>query len=448
MWRAHRRFGPSVILIVLVLGLARVVFAQAPPAIQIFMPGGTLPPRPIRFTLSRDDGRIEVVFTDTKGKFQVTGDLIRDADYIVTVESDGATYDTTVATFRIVRGTPVYTTVFLRPFTGKAKTVTGVVDARTLDPNVNKDAVAAYDAGMKALADGQTETAIGQLKRALKISPHFLRALNDLGVLYLQLNRLPEAAELFAQAVKVDESFSLARLNLGVVLHRQGKDKEAVQVLAPLYEKDRSLKGLALTYADALMGIGELAKAEQVLRAALTEPNSANATSLNANSANANTTTAASTNATSPNAGSANATSPNAVSTNASTATDNSAQVALHFKLGVLLNRQDRFDEAAAELKKAVTINDTAANAHLLLGATLLQLNRLDDAEKSLLRSYDLAGAGAGTAQMFLGQLYLMQQKPAAALKAFEQYLKDIPTAANAVQIKAEIEKLRAATKN
>jgi Flp pilus assembly protein TadD len=115
---------------------------------------------------------------------------------------------------------------------------------------------------------------------------------------------------------------------------------------------------------------------------------------------------------------------------------------------GVLHTRQDRFEEAAAELKKAVTINDTAANAHLLLGATLLQLNHLDDAEKSLLRSYDLAGAGAGSAQMFLGQLYLMQQKPAAALKAFEQYLKDIPTAANAVQIKAEIEKLRAVTKN
>jgi tetratricopeptide (TPR) repeat protein len=234
-------------------------------------------------------------------------------------------------------------------------------------------------------------------------------------------------------------------------LHRQGKDKEAVQVLAPLYEKDRSLKGLALTYADALTGVGELAKAEQVLRAALIEPAkdiSATATSPNANSANANTTTAVSTNATSPNAGSANANSPNAVSTNASTETDNSAQVALHFKLGVLLNRQDRFDEAAAELKKAVTINDTAANAHLLLGATLLQLNRLDDAEKSLLRAYEVAGPGAGTAQMFLGQLYLMQQKPAAALKAFEQYLKDVPAATNTVQIKAEIEKLRAVTKN
>ena len=382
--------------------LAVLVLSQAPPAIQIFMPGGTLPPRPIRFTLSRDDGRIEVVFTDTKGKFQVTGDLIRDADYVVTVESDGATYDTTVATFRILRGTPVYTTVFLRPFTGKPKTTApGVVDVRTMEPNVNKDAVAAYEAGMKALSDGQTETAITQLKRALKISPRYLRALNDLGVLYLQLNKLPEAAELFAQAVKLDENFNLARLNLGVVLHRQGRDKEAVQVLGPLYEKDRSMKGVALSYADALLSVAEAAKAEQVLRGASSEPSS-----------------------------------------------DNSEQVDVHFKLGVLLNRQDRFEEAAVELKKAVTISDTAANAHLLLGATLLQLNRLDESEKSLLHAYELAGPVAGNAQMFLGQLYLMQQKPIAALKAFEQYLKDIPTAPNSAQIKAEIDKLRAATKN
>jgi Flp pilus assembly protein TadD len=383
----------AIILAVLILA-----FSQAPPAIQIFMPGGTLPPRPIRFTLTRDDGRIETVFTDTKGKFQVTGDLIRDADYVITVESDGATYDTTVATFRIVRSTPVYTTVFLRPFTGKPKTVTGVVDVRAMEPNVSKDALAAYEAGMKALAGGQTEAAITELKRALKLSPRYLRALNDLGVLYLQLNRLPEAAELFAQAVKFDETFNLARLNLGVVLHRQGRNKEAVQTLEPLYEKDRSMKGVALSYADALLGVAELAKAEQVLRGALSE------------------------------------------STNDS--------VDLHFKLGVILNRQDRFDEAAEELKKAVTINDTAANAHLLLGATLLQLNRPDEAEKSLLRSYEIAGPGAGNAQMFLGQLYLIQQKPAAALKAFEQYLKDIPAAPNAAQIKAEIEKLKVATRN
>lgn len=377
-----------------IVALLVFAFSQAPPAIQIFMPGGTLPPRPIRFTLTRDDGRIETVFTDTKGKFQVTGDLIRDADYVITVESDGTTYDTTVATFRIVRGTPVYTPVFLRPYKGKPATTPGVVNA--MEANVDKNAVAAYETGMKALGAGQTEEAITQLKRAIKVSPHYLRALNDLGVLYLQLNRLPEAADLFAQAVKVDESFHLARLNLGVVLHRQGRDKEAVKILAVLYEKDRSLKGLALSYADALSGVAELAKAEQVLRAALTEASS-----------------------------------------------DTSAQVDLHYKLGVVLNRRDQFEQAAEELKKAVIINDSAANAQLLLGATLLQLNRLEESEKSLLRAYEVAGRGAGNAQMFLGQLYLMQQKPAAALKAFEQYLKDVPGAPNAVQIKAEIERLK-----
>jgi len=225
----------------------------------------------MRLILTRDDGRIETVFTDTKGKFQVTGDLIRDADYIVTVETDGATYDTTVATFRIVRGTPVYTTVFLRPFTGKTKTAPGVVDVRTTDANVAKDALAAYELGMKALTGGQTETAITQLKRAIKLSPRYLRALNDLGVLYLQLNRLPEAAELFGQAVKLDDGFYLARLNLGVVLHRQGHNKEAVKILAPLYEKDRSIKGLALSYAEALLAVAESTKAEQVLRGALND---------------------------------------------------------------------------------------------------------------------------------------------------------------------------------
>ena len=397
----HHRLGAAALLITLVFMAARTAFSQAPPAIQIFMPGGALPPRPIRFTLARDDGRIEVVFTDTKGKFQVTGDLIRDADYTITVDSDGATYDTTVATFRILRNNPVYTTVFLRPYTGRSKPPPGVVDVRSMDPNISKDAVAAYDAGMRALSNGQTESAITELKHAIKLSPRYVRAMNDLGVLYLQLNRLSEAAELFSQTVKVDENFDLAHLNLGVVLHRQGNDKEAVRVFSALYEKNPSMKGLPLSYADALLGISELSRAEKVLRNALTE-----------------------------------------------STTEEPAKVNLHFKLGLILNRQDRFDEAVAELKKAVSINDNAANAHLLLGATLLQLNQLNDAENALLRSYEIAGAAAGTAQMFLGQLYLMQQKPAMALKAFEQYLRDVPGAANVIQIRAEINKLKAANKN
>jgi Flp pilus assembly protein TadD len=396
----HQGFSRGIVSAVLIFAGFTTALSQAPPAIQIFMPGGALPPRPIRFTLTRDDGRVEVVFTDTKGKFQVTGDLIRDADYVVTVESDGATYDTTVATFRILRGTPVYTTVFLRPFTSKSKVPPGVVDVGANDSNIPKEALAAYESGMKALEAGQTQVAITDLRRAISLSPHYLRAINDLGVLYLQLNQLSEAVELFRKAAKIDGKFYFARLNLGVVLHRLNNDKEAASILSELYAENRSLKGLALSYADALLGLAEFTKAEQVLKDAL-----------------------------------------------AQSATDDQSQVDLHFKLGLVLNRQERFAEAVGEFQNAVALSPSAANAHLLLGATLLQLNRLNEAEKSLVRGYQLGGPAVGSAQMFLGQLYLMQQKPGPALQAFEQYLKDVPLAPNSVQIKAEIDKLKAALK-
>ena len=89
--------------------------AGAPSSIQIFMPGGGLPDRAIRFELTRDDGRIETLFTDSKGKFQITGDLVRDADYSVRVQGDGRSFDSTVVTFRTFRNIVTYVPVFLNP---------------------------------------------------------------------------------------------------------------------------------------------------------------------------------------------------------------------------------------------------------------------------------------------------------------------------------------------
>ena len=64
-------YGPLLVIALLPVTAA----AQFPNAIQIFMPNGGLPDQAVRFTLTRDDGRIETLFTDTKGKFLLTGDL-------------------------------------------------------------------------------------------------------------------------------------------------------------------------------------------------------------------------------------------------------------------------------------------------------------------------------------------------------------------------------------
>jgi tetratricopeptide (TPR) repeat protein len=372
--------------------------AQAPPAIQIFMPNGDRPSRELRLTLTRDDGRIETVFTDSKGKFQFTGDLGGIHDYTVTVEGDGRTFDTTTTSIRFLRGSVTYQPVFLNPRKGPPPPPNEVVDMASFDAGVPEDARAAYERAMKAVGKGQAEEAIGELKRALSVYPRYARALNDLGVLYLKLNRLDEAAETLTQAAKINKRFYFPRLNLGVVLNRQGKYAEAAEVLGQLYRESPNFPGAGLTYADALVGVGQAQRAKQVLREALS-----------------------------------------------GTGLDRAAQVEARYKLGMILSREENYADSAAELEKAAKIDPGAANVHLLLGGALTQLKRLPEAERELLRAYDLGGSRLGNAQLLLGQLYLTQQKLEPALRAFEQYLKDVPAAPNAGQVKSVIEKIRAA---
>ena len=388
-WRSFR-------LMLSLMLVTIIVPAQAPPRIQFFMPGGGLPSRELRFELTRDNGRVEILFTDTKGMFQLTGGLTAEGDYTIRIEGDGRTFDTTITRFRIVRSIS-YIPVFLRPLKSEipAREIVDAADAKAPD-----EARAAYTAGMQAISEGQAETAISELSRAVKLYPQYLRALNDLGVLYLKLNRLDEAAATFSRAIAVNKRFYYPRLNYGIVLNRQGKFTEAIAVLEPLHREAPTLAGLRAAYADALNGSGKPADARKLLTAALGEPG-----------------------------------------------LRDQAKSELHFKLGVILNREDKFAEAATELEQAVQLDSSAANAHLQLGGAYLQLKKMPEAERELLKAYELGGSSTGAAQLLLGQIYFMQQKYQQSQLAFEQYLKDVPAAPNAAQIREVIEKIKAALK-
>ena len=388
-----------VFLALLMLLATAVIYAQAPSAVQIFMPDGSRPERELRFTLTRDDGRIETLFTDSKGKFQLTGDLNRDREYTFTIESNGRTFDTTTATLRLLRGGVSYLPIFLRPFKGDPKTVKGVVNA--LDATVPPEARTRYERALKLIDQQQATEAISELKEAIKIYPSYQKALNDLGVLFLKLNRLDEAADSLQAATKIDGRFYVARLNLGIVLNRQHKYQQAVSLLSNLSKEAPSLKGLRMALVESWIGTGELPPAEKALREAMGEAQLP-AVEL----------------------------------------------VEIHYKLGMVLSRQDRYAEAVKELETATRLDPQAANAHLLLGATLLELKRYREAERELLTAYQLNRVEMGNAQLFLGQLYLAEQKYDSAQKALEQYLLDIPNAPNASQIRTTINKLKAMPPN
>jgi len=396
--RAERRyFDIAAIIIPLLASLG--VSAQAPSAIQFFLPGGGLPGREMRFTLTRDDGLIEILFTDTKGKCLLTGNLGRDGDYTITVEGDGRTFDTTTQRFRLVRSI-AYIPVFLRPLKGEAPPPKEIVDVSVFDAKVPTEAKAAYEQAMKAVGENNADGAISEFTRALSIYPQYLRALNDLGVLYLKLNRLNEAAATFTQAISLNPHFYFPRLNLGVAYNRQGNFGEAVKVLDKLAKEQPSLASARIQLAEALVGLAQTDAAQEQLRLALAGNN-----------------------------------------------LDGAMRADAHFKLGMLLDREERYAAAMAEFEKAIAINPQAANAHLYLGGAQLQLKKMAEAEASLLKAYELGGSRVAGAQLLLGQLYYLQQKFDLSQRAFEQYLKDMPNAPNAGQVKALIERVKSLQK-
>ena len=404
MGESLTRYGISELLLVLWLSISS--FAQAPPSIQVFMPDGSLPPRELRFTLTTDTGRIDTFFTDSKGRFLFTRaeGLSANAGYTITIQSDGRSFDTTTVSFKYYGNTVFYVPVFLRPLSSATSATSATskpakaVDLAELDVLVPKQARDEYDGAMGSLRSGKAEEAISKLTAALTIYPDYFRALNDLGVLFMKLNRLSEAAETLQRAVKIAPRVYYPRLNLAIVRTRQGKYKEAIDLLEALRKENPGLIEIRTPLADALMAANRLDDAEGHLRAVVSDSR-----------------------------------------------LDREAMGDAHYKLGLLLNRKQRFAEAVKELEEAAKILPNSSRIHLQLGGALLQLKRLDEAERALIESYRLGGPEMGGAQLFLGELYFTQKKHELAMRAFEQYLRDVPEAPNREQIQGVIDKIKTA---
>ncbi len=375
-----------------------VAQAQSPPAIQFFLPGGKLPSRQLRLTLRLPNGRIEQLSTDGKGKISLVGDFPA-GDYNLTVESDRRMFERTVMRLRIPRTAINYLPVFLQPLADEALPKPSV-DVEAFDAKTPPEARTAYEQATKLVNEGKTDEAISEFGRALVLYPQHLRALNDLGMLYLKLNRPEDAAAAFTQAISLGARFHLPLLNLASLRYRQGNFGETVILLSRLLEERPELSAERVKYGEALMVSGQLDEAEQQLREALKD-----------------------------------------------TKLDLADRTIAHVRLGQKLSRDERYSAAAVELEKAIAISPSSAPARFYLGLNWLLLNKHSDAERELLKAYELGGKSVGQAQLLLGQIYSSQQKHESALIAFEQFLMDVPNDSNAAKVQQIVADLKAKLK-
>jgi Flp pilus assembly protein TadD len=264
-----------------------------------------------------------------------------------------------------------------------------------VDANVSPKAKQVYDEATKLLEAGKYDEASELLKRAISLQPDYVKAHNDLGAVYMKLNQLDKAEQTLRHAIKLNDKCYLPQLNLGVVLNRQRKHQEAAKLLTELEKNHPDQPTIHPPLIEALIEARQWPQAKEELQRALS--------------------------------------------------LKGADTVDLKIKLGMVNLRQSNFAAAVAVFREATSAEPDNALAQFNLGAALMESGNLDDAETALRRAYAIEGAKMPGAQLQLGQLYFRKKDYPKAIEAFEAYLRDLPNAPNAAQVKEAVDKLRQA---
>lgn len=116
---------------------------------------------------------------------------------------------------------------------------------------------------------GDRKGAIEQLKLAIEQHPKFALASNEIGIQYIRLNDLDNAAAAFRSTLEMDPENFDARLNLGVIYYTQKKYAEAEKELRTANKLREQTPGLLYYLGMSLANLGKFDEAETELVAAI-----------------------------------------------------------------------------------------------------------------------------------------------------------------------------------
>jgi Tfp pilus assembly protein PilF len=115
----------------------------------------------------------------------------------------------------------------------------------------------------------------------------------------------------------------------------------------------------------------------------------------------------------------------------------------LRINYGILLARQKKYAEAEAQLARAVALDGKSAAARAHRGHALIRLGRDAEAEAELLQAVKLGGPTTALAHRYLGALYFERGDDTRAAAELEEYLRLVPDAADAGQVRDILAGLR-----
>ncbi|GEM_PF-119597 len=365
---------------------------------KIYYPSGR--PADKRFKVSLQSVGISDMFTlsDEQGTFIFQ--RLPGGTYRVTIEA-GKEYETFFETVNIIdpprrqgdnSERTVAVTVFLK-VKGTPTAPTDTVNAALA--NVPKPALELYEKAQQAVKANDTQRAVELLEESVKKYQQFAEGYNELGVLYMRLNKLDKAVEAFREAVALSPDKFSYRLNCGYALLLNNKTSDAKTELAKALEINNKSANALILLGRAQIKSKDYGDAEKTFFQAIGL---------------------------------------------------GGADINMAYRyLGVLYNEKNEVEKTVGAFEKYLSLTQEAKDSEvfLKLGRAQIKLQRYEDAEKTLQKAVSLAGPETGIAYKFLGALYIETGDGKRAVEALEKYMSLTPNAKDADQVRKIVEDLR-----
>ena len=142
--------------------------------------------------------------------------------------------------------------------------VVGTVFAQPVPPEAHKEFLGAVD----SINKGDQNAALGKLKKALDFFPTYFLALQQLGLLYVDLEKDEQALDPLKKAVSINPKAAQSHLGLGIAYLNLDRLKEAVTELNTALSIDNRLFNAHLYLGMALITLEKLDEAEKELKEA------------------------------------------------------------------------------------------------------------------------------------------------------------------------------------
>ncbi len=274
--------------------------------------------------------------------------------------------------------------------------------------------------GVATFQLGNAKQGLKLLRAATAAHPDYVDAHNNLGNVLKALGKFGEAETAYRRALEIDPTYVDAHYNLGIALEAMSKLDKAEAAYRLALELRPDIFAAWFNLANTLKALGKLDEAIAIYRRALEiRPDHADAHN-------------------------------NLGSTLRELERFDEAKAAYlralavdpdfadaHYNLGIVLHEVGNREHAIAAYQAALAVEPDHAGALINLGYTLQQAGRLDEAVDAYQRAIALAPHYIPGTHINLGDVYLRQGDPAAALAICDAYLEANPGDSGLLAFKA-----------